>query len=515
MTTAPTPELLVRLPLQADESVVSFVQRHCEANYVARILDMLRLTSDVAGEPVDDIRDIVRSRNALRAVETLTGLTVGALESHFVAPVQSTHLRVGHHYWAEGQRRAEAQAVCPACLAESGYARTSWEFVQAPVCLVHGVALLENCPACAKPLRHNRTRLLLCGNCRCELGNAPRHAVSDMALAAAVLVQRPAMVAMGDPPSTAPIDQVDLGCLLRLCLPCGAGRGSMHGLTESLHRLSTDERIAALERLGSAWVDRRIDSARLRAVVLQRWASAGLLPPTAQIDLVKLAAVTAELPGDVLRLLCHGSDRQKDLPAATRFGGRPPQLLTLDAVAAYLGIDQDALAILRGSDGLATAPEGFGHDMDQVLALQRAMESLLTVAQVDAAMGVEGLTLELLRLNLLTALKLNDGKVVGVDLESLGMLLSLIQQKVENQSPVHVNGVPLARALNDGAELSRVAWMVAQLMGGSLRAYQWPAPHRLVDLVVDAERMRELSHWPSDDPLRCRPVRACFSGTGK
>jgi TniQ len=485
-------QLLVQLPLHADEGIVSFVQRHCEANYVARMLDMLRLVGDVAGEPVKDVRDIVRSRPVLRGLETLTGLAEGSLDNRFVAPVQSTHLRVGHHYWSEGQRRADAQAVCPTCLAESGYARTDWEFVQAPVCRVHNTALLESCPACTKPLRHRRARLMQCGECGSDLRLASSQAVSAAAAEAAGLVQRPAMVPMGDPDSTAPIDQEELSALLRLCVPASLGQGTSYGLTEPLERLPVAARLGALENLGHAWVERRIDSARLRAQVLGRWMSASLLPQHVQLELLATAAVTVELPGDVLRLLCHGSDAQRVVPAAVHFDGRPPQLLSTAAVADYLGIDEDALRALRGRDGLDSPPEGLGYDMDQVMRLERTLRTLLTPQEVDQVTGVDGLVLALLDLKLLAALRSTDGTVIGIRLDSLELLLSGIQEKVDQRMPAPASAVPLWQALSHGTELQGVAWMVSQARGGSLGAYAWPAPHRLLDLVVDEARLRSL-----------------------
>jgi TniQ len=495
------PRLFRRLPLHPDESVVSLVQRHCQANHVPRMLDMLRLISRLTGEPADDVRDLVESRKALNAIEGLVGLAAGTLDSHYLAPIEKTHLRAGHHDWVLGLRRGAAQAVCPACLSETGYARTAWSFVQAPVCLVHGIALLEACPACSKPLRHRRTRLLNCGECGLSLSDAPRQPISDVAKVVAGLVQRPCMVPMGDQETTSPIDQRDLSILLRLCLPSGLGRSTSYGLTEAMTSLSIAERISSLTRLGGSMTERRIDSARLRTVILERWVSSGLLPASAQVNLLKVAAATAELPGDVIRLLCQGCDERWDLPAAAQFAGRPPRLLSAEDVASFLGVDASALEAIRGRDGLDAAGEGYGHDMDQVLALQRKLAALLPLDQVDAVLGLKGLSSALLNLKLLTAVMLVDGMVVGVELESLALLLSRIQEKVDRRSSP-VDGVQLATTTSDGTELPRIAWMVSQVLGGSLAAYAWPAPHRLMDLAVDRQRLSALARSPSG----CEPV---------
>ena len=99
----------------------------------------------------------------------------------------------------------------------------------------------------------------------------------------------------------------------------------------------------------------------------------------------------------------------------------------MDAVAACLGIDQGALAALRRSEDLPatpTPPEDLGDDMDWVLALRRDLDSLLTVQQADAVLGVKGRTLELLKLKLLNAFKFAGGTVLGVSLGSPELLCS-------------------------------------------------------------------------------------------
>lgn len=501
------PQLLKKLPLEPDESVVSLVQRHCEANYVDRMLDMLRLIARVAGEPVEDVRDIAHSRTALTAVERLTGQAAGALDDCFLAPVQGTHVRARHHVWELGLRRTETQAVCLVCLHETGYARRSWEFIQAPVCLVHGVALFERCPSCTKPLRHRRTRLLACESCGCALGKSlggptgeqAGRLVPQAALEVAHLVQRPVMLAMGDPDYTAPIDPQELSGLLRLCLPVGAGRDPMSGLSTGLESLSVAERIEALDRLGAALLDRRIDSARLRAVVESRWLWARHAPAVSRLHLLRNAALAAELAPDVTRLLCHGSDVRRDVPAAVQFAKRPPRLESQAEVAAFLGVDVDTLAAVAGSSLLTRAKPGQGHDMDEVLAVQTALEGLLSIEQVDTLLGLPGLAQALLTLKLLSSVKAADGTIVGVKLEALDKLMSGIQAVVDTRSADKGDVSAMAEGTAYGMDTTQMAWATAQVQSGSLRALAWPAPHRLMDLVVDGRRLRALSNWPATE----------------
>lgn len=487
------PRLLVRLPLGEHESVVSFMQRHAEANRAVRMLDLLRLVERISGEPLKEVREVVHSRAALQAVEWLTGLEDGALASRHLSRVQDTHLRAGHHFWPKNARISSRQAICPSCLREEGCARTSWEFVQAPVCLIHGLALVECCPSCSTPLRHSRTRLFFCGECGTDLRKSPVQTVTDGALDAARLVQQPAMVPMGDANSTAPVDETDLSRLLRLCVRPGPGRVSTYGLTEDLASLSVKDRVLALERLGAAMVGRRIDSGRLRSVILQRWPGIDRFTDDAVLPLLKAVALEVELEAEVTRLLCHGHTGGGAQTAAEVYRGRPPQLSTVREVAKFLGIDDSVEKQLRKQRRFPAAEPGYGYDLDHVLALKRWMDALCPPADLDAAFGWPGLTDELVKLRLLEGLKAADGHLLGVDVESVAGLVSRIQSALVSSGKQTAASAPLNHGRHHGMDSTAMAWAVAQVVSGSLPAFDWPEPIRLTDLRVDERRLRALA----------------------
>lgn len=69
--------------------------------------------------------------------------------------------------------RAQSDAVCPACLAESAYLRATWEHAYVTACPKHRVQLVDTCNACGKHLSPSRLCVGLC-ECGHELRSLPQ-----------------------------------------------------------------------------------------------------------------------------------------------------------------------------------------------------------------------------------------------------------------------------------------------------------------------------------------------------
>jgi hypothetical protein len=69
--------------------------------------------------------------------------------------------------------RAESDAVCPACLAESPYLRHHWEHAYVTACPHHRILLVDQCNACGKHLSPERLYIGLC-SCGHDLSCLPR-----------------------------------------------------------------------------------------------------------------------------------------------------------------------------------------------------------------------------------------------------------------------------------------------------------------------------------------------------
>jgi hypothetical protein len=69
--------------------------------------------------------------------------------------------------------RAQSDAVCPACLAESPYLRHQWEHTYVTACPQHRMQLVDQCDACGKHLSPERLYIGLCP-CGHDLRSLPR-----------------------------------------------------------------------------------------------------------------------------------------------------------------------------------------------------------------------------------------------------------------------------------------------------------------------------------------------------
>lgn len=130
--------------------------------------------------------------------------------------------------------------------------------------------------------------------------------------------------------------------------------------------------------------------------------------------------------------------------------------------------------------------------MDQVLSLQRQLSSLCQPNLLDGALGWPGLTEALVELKLLTGPKTEDGRLLGVEPNSFAVLMSRVQCATVPSTGAAREVVPLSEGRRYGMAADAMAWAVAQVVGGSLAAFDWPQPFHLCDLQVDGRRFRAL-----------------------
>lgn len=515
--------LVVRRPLLEGESLASFVQRHCEENVIPSIRDFLRLVEAAIGAAVRDISGLARQRESLYAVEALTGLAPGALSHLYLTALTGVankrteiRFRQGAHEWAAASRSQDIQLLCTACLRDSGHARATWEFAQAPVCTVHSSALTDICPSCDAALRFNRTALTSCTHCGHDLrtSSGPRPRLDASTVSAALLVQRPRMVALGDDRYTAPIDASELSLLLRLCLHPRLGEDTDYGLVNNMESHPIERRLEALTRLGTALVADRIDSARLRSALLERWPYAKRLPRRDQLELLAHACSTLELPLDVVSLLCHGREHEPRTTAAELFGGKPPSLNSAKQLASFLDVDDKLLRELCALEQVSLDLEaGFGYDMDTVLRLRASHLSIFSFEEADVTFGRSGLTAELVDMKLLRALP-TAPECSGVHPAHIAGLFARLHQCIVVNPGHRSEAVPLLWGESLGYDNRRLAWAVAQILGGSLPAIGWDSPFSIMSLVVCEHRLTRLATWPTKEVAECQqslPAQAAGS----
>lgn len=495
--------LLVLVPLHDGESLLSLVQRHCEANE-SEMAPMLKLVASDVGLPrAVQLADVVRDLSMLDALAARFGLAPGALSHLHLHGFKGDHtrLRQGAYELSTFVREPSQQLVCPACLASDGYARAVWDFVQAPVCTVHGTPLLGRCPSCTAPLKRTRSRLLSCPGCGFDLRLAPAQApVSERALAVARFVQTPRMLSAGLPEDSFPLDPQELSDILRLATLPDPGQPWDLALEGKMDNIPTEVLVRALDLVGSVMDGRHLDTRRLRPLLLRRWPYGAHLPPREQVRLLKAASLLLTIGRESSNLICYDSEQSPEPSAAEVFDAAIPRLFTRRQVEQFLKVEAQFLDdLLR--DGLCLTPPliGHGHDMDEVLAIQRTLPDVLTFEAVDRMLGFEGVVTALVGLKLLPTLRDGQGNRL-VHPASVSALLHRLWLAVRPGSEHEVDAVPLGEACQFGVSDEQLGWVIAQALNGGLPVVRWDEPYNLASLWVDQQRLRQLANWPSSEP---------------
>lgn len=187
--------LPVRESLLRGESLTSFVRRHVMGmgyESMARLLSLLdevelplHLDQLGRGPPLAALSALLG-----RPSELLADLTVNRFaESLVLQPQGST---------PAGQCDSKTllrffdpvhPRICPECLREgTPYERLLWSFRPLPICLEHGVALLDRCPACGLHARPSRLDLETC-RCGFRLTETAAIVIGSGAFSSAALIQ--------------------------------------------------------------------------------------------------------------------------------------------------------------------------------------------------------------------------------------------------------------------------------------------------------------------------------------
>lgn len=157
--------LLVTYPPKEDESGFGYYRRLAADN----VLSGWRELASLAG--------VQSSRSALLGHTDFVAAQLGI--EHQWSDFVSQQDRVCRG-WSRLQRR-QADAVCPACLAEEGYLRHYWEHTYVTVCHKHRIQLVDRCDDCGEFLSPNRLHINQC-ECGHDLLSLPRIAANPAQL---------------------------------------------------------------------------------------------------------------------------------------------------------------------------------------------------------------------------------------------------------------------------------------------------------------------------------------------
>lgn len=239
---------LISLPVRespmVDESLTSFVRRYALAMGYETMTRLLNLVDGVKQLPHLDHLDRGPPLAALarllgRSPEVLFKMTAHTFAKSLIPrkqdalPATSCDPKTLQRFFDPVHRR-----VCPACLKEDQpYERLTWAFRPLPVCLKHGLFLIDRCSTCERFAEAGRLELGVC-RCGAKLAMAP----SDLAsLAARTLANITDAHLRGEP-------------FLPLDLPSSAGFQWLERLRSATFRCSAWLRQSRDELGLPAWV---------------------------------------------------------------------------------------------------------------------------------------------------------------------------------------------------------------------------------------------------------------------
>lgn len=163
--------LLVTYAPHADESGLGYYRRLAADN----VLSGWRELAGLAG--------VSRSRSALMERADYVAGQLG-LECEWTQSARQQEAT--SRSWGRLQR-AQADAVCPACLGEAGYLLQHWSHAYVTACPEHRIQLVDRCDDCGEPLSTHRYHIDQCA-CGHDLRRLPRRAATPTQLWLSTLI---------------------------------------------------------------------------------------------------------------------------------------------------------------------------------------------------------------------------------------------------------------------------------------------------------------------------------------
>ncbi|MCD5329366.1 TniQ family protein [Chromobacterium piscinae] len=252
--------LVVTYGPREDESGLGYYRRLAAAN----VLSGWRELAGLAG--------VQRSRSALLGHADFVAGQLG-LENewaHFASQQDA-----GCRSWGR-LHRTQADAVCPACLAEDAYLRHDWEHAYVTACSYHRIRLVDQCDDCGELLSPHRDHIDRC-ECGHDLQMLPRVASTRAQHWLSTLIASGGKHAGSVEPGLRGVDLIMLGQVVgTLCLSADLARPTFHrsaalpkSITEAVDFLAPLDTLLADWPTGfQAHVERRIAAGKQDARTL-------------------------------------------------------------------------------------------------------------------------------------------------------------------------------------------------------------------------------------------------------
>ena len=140
-----------------DESGLGYLLRWLGTNHLP--FRWLKKVLGIRGPRLPDTRDAI-------VLSYLTGVEHDQLKSMllqiFGNAKEGGVLVYGQQLLFRDLYRFRSPQICPSCIHQKGYISRCWEFGPIPICIEHGVYLIDHCEHCKKPIRWDRPTIDIC-----------------------------------------------------------------------------------------------------------------------------------------------------------------------------------------------------------------------------------------------------------------------------------------------------------------------------------------------------------------
>lgn len=495
--------LVVRPRRHADEPVAGYLLRLTDANGYESPKILLSLLEERAGVKLRGVHDLATRPEVLRAMESYTACgSLCSLARREIESAAGPYFRLHDTALPADALMLHHAQICPKCLTEDGYIHEEWELSAVTVCAKHRVALVDRCPACGCQLQHLRSPLVCCGACQFDLRRA---SVSKASAAEIVLAEHLSSLApyrLRDAGQEVVDSPESLFGLVQLMAYPTQAVLHMDWREKHLQLLGAGERREAALKLASALDGYALDAERVRSMLREHVAHRlRFLPETlASEPLRDFVIANAFISPAARAVLLRRVDGAGET-AAERFGGRPPQLHTEDEVVTFLGCSHEALKWLLRNRNVLLPVQKLGFDADELLAAKERLSQLVSFGELDACLGIAGLTRSLVYARALLPAPSPYNVWEAVDLVDLARLLDMLRTRagtgLSTGSDNWVRVADIAVGMAQPAEAYGL--VIARVLRGDVNSFDWRTPYSLTDLWLsssDASRLMSASAIP-------------------
>ncbi len=491
--------------------------RLCEGNGVPKFAWLAELLDRHTGVKPRNALELVQHPKLLAVLERLIPTRPGALLERAWRTMPSSE---SEFYWIDGEglydevlmtRRAQ---VCPCCIEDGQPVHDSWLLAYLPVCVKHGVALIDTCPACRRAIANDRFSVGRCHHCGQHFNRTEARPVTQAALDMARSLAKHRGLLLGPGARQVELDLNDCGYLFLLAAAALVPYAKLLYVPKRNDALSAAERLAGFERLATAWRVDHLDPHTVCEALCARWPYLERISPTLKTQRLRAYLEWRKLNERILSTILGGDPDKPVLMAAHVLGRFMPYAKTQDQAVRYLKVTVSEFSDYQRATGwISKSTEDWCYDADELLLAKRLLSEARSVEALQELFGSPELAQVLLDQRLLKPWSRSAPEArryAPWDIQHLyDQLWSLVRREAAPPPLISL------QSLQQDYPLDRhvLSTLMALVLRREIAVHDWRPPYRIVDMCLERDAvMRVVDEQTSEVPSD--PAHTCTGGPG-